>query len=185
MALPEHASLNDLHGFVAVARTRNFRKAAAELGVSPSALSHALRGLETRLGVRLLNRTTRSVAPTEAGERLLARLTPALGEIAEALGGSISLENRIERGRTAGLDATTEAVRRARVAGPHAGAQAVGGVVRDRDPVVEAVEAGHRHDRAEDLLLEDPHPVVALEDGGLDVEAAIAPAAALSVLRKH
>mgnify|MGYP001028956581 FL=1 len=85
MAFPEHASLNDLHGFVAVARTRNFRKAAAELGVSPSALSHALRGLETRLGVRLLNRTTRSVAPTEAGERLLARLTPALGEIADAL----------------------------------------------------------------------------------------------------
>lgn len=79
------ASLNDLHAFAAVARTRNFRQAAAELGVSPSALSHALRGLETRLGVRLLNRTTRSVAPTEAGERLLIRLAPALDQITEAL----------------------------------------------------------------------------------------------------
>lgn len=85
MAFPEHASLNDLHAFAAVARTRSFRRAAAELGVSPSALSHALRGLEARLGVRLLHRTTRSVAPTEAGERLLARLTPALHEIADAL----------------------------------------------------------------------------------------------------
>jgi len=79
------ASLNDLHAFAAVARTRNFRLAASELGVSPSALSHALRGLEARLGVRLLNRTTRSVAPTEAGERLLVRLTPALAEITQAL----------------------------------------------------------------------------------------------------
>jgi len=79
------ASLNDLHAFAAVARTRNFRQAASELGVSPSALSHTLRALEARLGVRLLNRTTRSVAPTEAGERLLARLTPALAEITQAL----------------------------------------------------------------------------------------------------
>lgn len=78
-------SLNDLHAFAAVARTRNFRHAAAELGVSPSALSHSLRGLEARLGVRLLNRTTRSVAPTEAGEHLLARLTPALDQITDAL----------------------------------------------------------------------------------------------------
>lgn len=83
--LAEHTSLNDLHAFAAVARTRNFRRAATELGVSPSALSHALRGLESRLGVRLLHRTTRSVAPTEAGERLLARLAPALREIADAL----------------------------------------------------------------------------------------------------
>lgn len=82
---PPHASLNDLHAFAAVARTRHFRRAATELGVSPSALSHALRALETRLDVRLLHRTTRSVAPTEAGERLLARLAPALRDIAEAL----------------------------------------------------------------------------------------------------
>ena len=82
---PKPASLNDLQAFAAVARTRNFRQAAAELGVSPSALSHTLRGLETRLGVRLLNRTTRSVAPTEAGQQLLTRLAPALDQITDAL----------------------------------------------------------------------------------------------------
>jgi DNA-binding transcriptional LysR family regulator len=79
------ASLADLQAFAAVARLRSFRQAATELGVSPSALSHALRGLETRLGVRLLNRSTRSVAPTEAGERLLSRLAPALQDIHGAL----------------------------------------------------------------------------------------------------
>lgn len=79
------ASLADLQSFAAVARLRSFRQAAAELGVSPSALSHALRGLEARLGVRLLNRTTRSVSPTEAGQRLLARLSPTLQELADAL----------------------------------------------------------------------------------------------------
>ncbi|MEI4470135.1 LysR family transcriptional regulator [Frigidibacter sp. MR17.24] len=73
--------LNDLAAFAAVARSRSFTAAAAELGVSPSALSHALRALETRLGVRLLARSTRSVAPTEAGVALLARLAPALAEI--------------------------------------------------------------------------------------------------------
>lgn len=79
------ASLADLQAFAAVARLRSFRRAAAEMGVSPSALSHTLRGLETRLGVRLLNRTTRSVAPTEAGEQLLAKLSPALLNIQDAL----------------------------------------------------------------------------------------------------
>jgi len=69
-------SLNDLAAFLAVARERSFTRAAAKLGVSPSALSHAMRGLEERLGVRLLTRTTRSVAPTEAGERLLDRIGP-------------------------------------------------------------------------------------------------------------
>lgn len=78
-------SLNDLHVFTTVARLRSFRQAARELDVSPSALSHTLRGLEARLGVRLLNRTTRSVAPTEAGQRLLDRLAPALQEIGGAL----------------------------------------------------------------------------------------------------
>jgi DNA-binding transcriptional LysR family regulator len=73
--------LNDLAAFAAVARTRSFTAAAAELGVSPSALSHAMRGLEERLGVRLLARSTRSVAPTEAGTALLDRLGPALTEI--------------------------------------------------------------------------------------------------------
>lgn len=79
------SDLNDLDAFAAVARHRSFRKAADERGVSASALSHALRGLEERLGVRLLHRTTRSVTPTEAGQRLLSRLSPALREVAEAL----------------------------------------------------------------------------------------------------
>lgn len=70
-------SLNDLSAFVAVANHRSFRRAADELGTAPSTLSHALRALEDRLGVRLLHRTTRSVAPTEAGYRLLERLGPA------------------------------------------------------------------------------------------------------------
>jgi DNA-binding transcriptional LysR family regulator len=75
----------DLSNFLAVARHRSFRKAADELGCTPSALSHALRSIEERLKVRLLNRTTRSVALTEAGERLVERLTPAFRDIADAL----------------------------------------------------------------------------------------------------
>ncbi len=77
--------LADLDAFAAVAAARGFRGAAALRGASPSALSEAVRRLETRLGVRLLNRTTRSVTPTEAGARLLDRLVPALGEVAAAL----------------------------------------------------------------------------------------------------
>jgi DNA-binding transcriptional LysR family regulator len=63
--------LSTLSAFLAVAEDRSFTRAARRLGVSPSALSHAIRGLEERIGVRLLARTTRSVAPTDAGERLL------------------------------------------------------------------------------------------------------------------
>ena len=74
-------NFNDLIAFIAVARARSFTKAAARLGVSQSALSHTIRGLETRLGVRLLTRTTRSVSPTEAGERLLTTVAPRLDEI--------------------------------------------------------------------------------------------------------
>jgi DNA-binding transcriptional LysR family regulator len=77
--------LSLLAAFLAVAEERSFTRAAKRLAVSPSALSHAMRGLEERLGVRLLARTTRSVAPTEAGEQLLARLRPALGDIHGAL----------------------------------------------------------------------------------------------------
>jgi len=73
--------LADLQSFVVVARERSFTKAAAKLGVSQSALSHMTRGLEERLGLRLLTRTTRSVAPTEAGERLLRTVGPRLEEI--------------------------------------------------------------------------------------------------------
>jgi DNA-binding transcriptional LysR family regulator len=75
------ADLNDLQAFLAVARERSFTRAAAKLGVSPSALSQAMRGLEAWLGLRLLTRTTRSVAPTEAGERLFRALGPRLDEI--------------------------------------------------------------------------------------------------------
>ena len=75
------ADLNDLHAFLAVARERSFTRAAAQLGVSQSALSQTVRGLEARLGLRLFTRTTRSVAPTEAGERLLRSVGPRLEEI--------------------------------------------------------------------------------------------------------
>lgn len=78
-------NLADLDAFVAVARARSFRGAAKIRGVSASALSEALRRLEARLGSRLLNRTTRSVTPTEAGERLLQRVAPAIREIVGAL----------------------------------------------------------------------------------------------------
>lgn len=86
MAYPK---VNDLQAFVAVARDQSFTKAAAKLGLTPSALSHTLRALEERLGVRLLARTTRNVAPTEAGERLLRAVAPLFDQIAievEALG---------------------------------------------------------------------------------------------------
>src|SRR5580765_3343119 len=76
---------SDLASFLAIARHKSFRKAADELGCTPSALSHALRNIEERLKVRLVNRTTRSVALTEAGERLAGRLTPAFRDIADAL----------------------------------------------------------------------------------------------------
>ncbi|HEX5263443.1 MAG TPA: LysR family transcriptional regulator [Phenylobacterium sp.] len=73
--------LSDIAAFVVVARERSFTRAAAQLGVSQSALSHALRGLEERIGLRLLTRTTRSVTPTEAGERLMRTVGPRLEEI--------------------------------------------------------------------------------------------------------
>ncbi|HKB96719.1 MAG TPA: LysR family transcriptional regulator [Rhizomicrobium sp.] len=73
--------LGDLAAFLAVAEERSFTRAAAKLGTSQSALSHTVRRLETRLGLRLLTRTTRSVAPTDAGERLIETLRPALDEI--------------------------------------------------------------------------------------------------------
>jgi DNA-binding transcriptional LysR family regulator len=77
----KRGSLDALLALVAVGRERNFTRAAARLGVSQSALSHTIRELEARLGVRLLTRTTRSVAPTEAGERLLQTAGPRLEEI--------------------------------------------------------------------------------------------------------
>jgi len=77
----QRGHLDDLLAFVAVGQERSFTNAAAKLGVSQSALSHTIRQLEERLGVRLLTRTTRSVSPTEAGERLLRTLAPRFEEI--------------------------------------------------------------------------------------------------------
>lgn len=94
-------NINNLLAFLAVAKDRSFTRAAAKLGVSPSALSHTIRGLESRLGLRLLTRTTRSVSPTEAGERLLQTVGPwiesieaeleALSELREKPAGSIRI----------------------------------------------------------------------------------------------
>ena len=86
--------LSDLAAFVAVARERSFTRAAAKLAVSTSALSHAMRGLEERLGVRLLTRTTRSVAPTEAGERLLRTVGARFDEIDAELAALNELRER-------------------------------------------------------------------------------------------
>jgi DNA-binding transcriptional LysR family regulator len=100
-------SLADLTAFAEVASHRSFRRAADALGTSRSALSHAIRSLEQELGVRLLHRTTRSVAPTEAGERLLLRLVPALAEfddmltVAKGVPGEVTGTLRINANETA------------------------------------------------------------------------------------
>ncbi|MBZ9979341.1 LysR family transcriptional regulator [Mesorhizobium sp. BR-1-1-10] len=87
-------NLNELTAFLAVAREKSFTRAAAKLGVSQSALSHALRTLEERLGVRLLTRTTRSVSPTEAGERLARTVGPRLDEIESELAALSALREK-------------------------------------------------------------------------------------------
>jgi DNA-binding transcriptional LysR family regulator len=86
--------LVDLNAFMTVAEEQNFTRAAARLGTSQSALSHTIRRLEARLGVRLLTRTTRNVAPTEAGERLLSTLRPALDSIGSQLSALSELRER-------------------------------------------------------------------------------------------
>ncbi len=87
-------NVNDLLAFLAVARERSFTKAAAQLGVSQSALSHTIRGLEARIGLRLLTRTTRSVAPTAAGERLLLGIGPRFEEIDAELAALTALREK-------------------------------------------------------------------------------------------
>lgn len=87
-------NFNDLLAFVAVARERSFTRAAAQLGVSQSALSHTIRGLETRLGLRLLTRNTRSVAPTEAGQRLLDSVGSRFDEIEHELAALTELRSK-------------------------------------------------------------------------------------------
>ena len=90
----QRGNLDDLLAFLTVARERSFTKGAAKLGVSQSALSHTIRALEARLGVRLLTRTTRSVSPTEAGDRLLNTVGPRLEEIEAELGALGELRER-------------------------------------------------------------------------------------------
>ncbi len=85
---------DELAAFAAVAKERSFTRAGAKLGVSPSALSQTIKGLEGRLGVRLLTRTTRSVAPTEAGERLLQTIAPRFEEIEQALAALADMRER-------------------------------------------------------------------------------------------
>ena len=87
-------NLNDLVAFLAVARERSFTRAAAKLGVSQSALSHTIRGLEERLGLRLLTRTTRSVSPTDAGDRLLQTIGPRFEEIEAELAALTELREK-------------------------------------------------------------------------------------------
>ena len=89
-----HHNFNDLLAFVMVAREGSFTRAAAQLGISQSALSYTVRGLETRLGLRLLDRTTRSVSPTEAGERLLRTLAPRFEEIEAELAALSELKEK-------------------------------------------------------------------------------------------
>lgn len=86
--------LNDITAFLAVARERSFTRAAAKLGVTPSALSQTMRNLELRLGLRLLIRTTRSVAPTDAGERLIQAVGPRLEEVEDELAALAALREK-------------------------------------------------------------------------------------------
>jgi DNA-binding transcriptional LysR family regulator len=90
----QREDLGDLQAFVAVAEERSFTRAAARLGTSQSALSHTLKRLEARLGFRLLNRTTRSVVPTQAGEKLLETLRPALADIDVRLSALTALRDK-------------------------------------------------------------------------------------------
>lgn len=101
-------NITDLLAFRAVARERSFTRAAAQLGVSPSALSHTIRALEERLGIRLLTRTTRSVAPTAAGERLLGTIAPRFDEIEAELAALSELRDK--PAGTVRINATAHAI---------------------------------------------------------------------------
>lgn len=90
----QRETMSDLVAFLAVARERSFTRAAAKMGVSPSALSHTIRKLEERLGVRLLTRTSRNVSTTEPGERLLERVGPHFDQVADELDGLMDLRDK-------------------------------------------------------------------------------------------
>jgi DNA-binding transcriptional LysR family regulator len=117
-------NFNDLVAFLTVARERSFTKAAAKLGVSQSALSQTVRSLEERLGIRLLTRTTRSVSPTEAGERLLNNIGPRFEEIEAELGALNDLKDkpsgtiRITAGEHPAISVLAPAIRRLAVEYP-------------------------------------------------------------------
>src|ERR1700712_1422160 len=120
--------LDDLAALIAVAEERSFTRAATMLGVSQSALSQTIRGLEARLGIRLLNRTTRTVSPTPAGERLLQTVSPRIKEIGAALAATSEL-----RQKPAGLirlTATENAAGGALAGDPQAAARISGHQVR-------------------------------------------------------
>src|SRR6478735_9974730 len=87
-------NFNDLAAFASVAREGSFTRAAAKLGVSPSALSQTIRNLEARMGLRLLTRTTRNVAPTEAGDRLIQTIGPRLEEVEAELAALTALRDK-------------------------------------------------------------------------------------------
>ena len=108
-------TINDLQAFLAVAREQSFTKAATKLGVSQSALSHTVRGLEAQPGVRLLTRTTRSVAPTPAGERVLATMGPLLDEIEAGMAALSEFRDK-PAGPSASRRASTPSIRSS---GPH------------------------------------------------------------------
>ncbi len=145
----------DLAIFAAIADAGSFTGAAATLGVSPSALSHAMRAMEARLGVPLLNRTTRSVAPTEAGERLLATLRPAMRDLSSALEALDAARTRpagrlrISAHRTAALHAVMPYLPRFAAACPDVDVELVveDGLV---DIVAGRFDAGVRHEHVLD-----------------------------------
>ena len=97
-------NFHDLAALVAVAEERSFTRAAKKLGVSQSALSQTVRNLESRVGVRLLTRTTRSVAPTEAGERLIRTVAPRFAEIDAELAAVSELKDKACRHRSHHID---------------------------------------------------------------------------------
>lgn len=143
-------SWSDLAAFAAIAETGSFTKAAARFGLSASALSHTIRSMETRLGVRLLNRTTRSVAPTEAGEQLLARLRPAMSDIEAAVEGLNAQRDRpagrvrVSAHRTAALHAVLPRLTKFAAAYPDITIELVieDGLI---DIVADRFDAGIRH----------------------------------------
>ena len=150
----QRGNLDDLLAFVAVGKERSFTKAAAKLGMSQSSLSHIIRELEARLGVRLLTRTTRSVSPTEAGERLLNDLAPRFEEIESSLASVTELrEKPAGTVRITATEFVIDTVLIPKLAGPlRAASRRKGGVHRGLRPYQHrrrAVRCGRAQRRAD------------------------------------